>query len=146
MSLFNFSPSKFEMYAVCCVVALILSFVNFAFILYMWNSGPQDPVSDVLAISITMLEIVLGVLAVMLAVGAFAGFWMIKGSAVEAAREEARTRIDDIAPKLLEEARRLASENRGSVASQTGSPKLNIDDEQVVELINQSKRVEDDNQ
>ncbi len=40
--------------------------------------------------SITAIEVLLAVLAIILGVGAFAGFWMLKGSAQEAARVEAR--------------------------------------------------------
>lgn len=67
-------------------IATVLSIIDLALILLLWNSKAQDVDVNVLAVSITALEVVLGVLAVLLGIGAFAGFWMIRTSAVEAAR------------------------------------------------------------
>ncbi len=114
---------------VIALIALVLSVVSFFLILLLWNSNPQDVEVDTLSFSITVLETVLGVLAVLLAFGAFAGFWMIRTSAVEAAREEARRKIDEMAPELIKEAGRLAGASRGATEDQKPSLKISETDE-----------------
>lgn len=70
----------------------LLHFFWFVLILFMWNrQAPEaEAKSEVLAMSITTIEVLLAVLAIILGVGAFAGFWMLKGAAEEAARVEAQ--------------------------------------------------------
>lgn len=55
--------------------------------------------------SITMIEVLLATLAIVLGLGAFAGFWLLKGAAQDAAREEARKFLEREGAKLTEEMR-----------------------------------------
>jgi hypothetical protein len=120
-------------------VSLLLSLVNFFLILYLWNSGPQDPESEVLAFSMTALQVVLGVLAILLALGAFAGFWMIRTSAVEAAREEARRKVNELAPQLLEESRRAGTSGQSNAAD------VGISTEQATDVMRSAQKLTEDN-
>lgn len=132
---------------VLSVIALVLSIISFFLILLLWHSGPQKPDSDVLAISITALEVVLGVLAVLLAIGAFVGFWMIRSSATEAAREEARKKVEELAPELIRQANRISSSEKISGhQGDSNEPKLDITQDQESDVIDQSTPVGDDNQ
>ncbi|MDJ0629658.1 MAG: hypothetical protein QNJ44_15480 [Rhodobacter sp.] len=132
---------------ILALFALVLSIVSFFLILLLWNSTPQDVDVDVLAFSITALEVILGVLAVGLAFGAFAGFWMIKTSAVEASREEARRQVDKMVPDLLEQARRLGGSGPESPSlKQSGEPQVNISKSDADDVMRSAKRVGDDDQ
>lgn len=129
------------------VIGTVLGIINLALILLLWNSGPQDIDVNVLAISITALEVVLGILAVLLGIGAFAGFWMIRTSAVEAAREEARRKVDELAPVLIEQARRATEGGSGKMeSSNSNEPKVDITALEESKVVKKAKKVGDDNQ
>jgi len=82
---------------------IALQFVWFILILLVWNTSPaaNKPDLNILAVSITAVQIVLGALTIMLGVGAFFGFWMIKESAIAAAQREARNVINEKAAEMF---------------------------------------------
>ena len=97
------------LYAGLC--ALWLLNIAFIFIIsLLWHRSPQDVDITAADWSLAALETVLVVLTIVLALGAFAGFWLIRHSAVYAAREEARIearrRVDEELPRLIEEGHR----------------------------------------
>lgn len=91
------------------VIVGCLSLLNIGFIFtisLMWHRAPQDVDISAANWSLAVLETVLAVLALVLALGAFAGFWLVRHAAIDASREEARKRVDEELPRLFEEYRR----------------------------------------
>jgi len=86
--------------AVAIVVSLVVSFLALLFSFIAWNSPAPNaqPGADVLAASLTAIEIVLAVLGVGLAVAAIIGYGAVRGAAIRSARDEAQR----IAPGVLE--------------------------------------------
>lgn len=122
-------------------IALVLSIADFFLILLLWNSLPQDIDVNALSISITALEVVLAILAVLLAFGAFGGFWMIRAAAISAARDEAKRRIEEEAPRLLAEAQRTA----GTVpAAMAKTPRMNYTRQELQEILDAATPIKDD--
>lgn len=74
------------------LVAVVLGLVNLFLIVLLWNVSGQVSDIDSLSVSITVLEMFLAVVAL-------GGFWVIRGSAREAAATEAR----DIAKSQAEQ-------------------------------------------
>ena len=72
-------------------VLFFLQFLAFVLIMYRWNRDAPDgeAASNVLALSLTTIEILLALLAIILGAGAFFGFWMIRRDAITAAEDAA---------------------------------------------------------
>lgn len=72
-------------------VLFFLQSVAFVLILYRWNrDAPENEAkSAVLATSMTTIEVLLAILAIILGGGAFFGFWMIRREAITAAEDAA---------------------------------------------------------
>ena len=72
---------------------------------------------------------------------------MIRTSAVEAAREEARRKVDELAPALLEQARRATETSGRSLENtQSTAPKVDISALEASNVVKKAKKVGDDSQ
>lgn len=91
----NSNPEIFAIKVILGTV-FIISFVAFGFSLasFNLNGGTSDKV-DTFAISLTFVEIVLSVLAIILGLGGFIGFWMVRQAAIDSAATEARRYLDE---------------------------------------------------
>ena len=81
-----------------------LSIVGLFVSLLAFNMTDQHHDTDAIAISLTALEVVLALFAIMLGVVAIFGFWAVRGAAVAAAKREARVYLEEKAAGLFEEA------------------------------------------
>lgn len=84
-----------------------------------------------------IVSLILGLFALILGVVAFCGFWMIKGAAIEAAREAARLEINKKAPEMFYEAGKLSGE--GNQQSMVNFSEVDIEN-----IIGQATEVERD--
>lgn len=83
------------------LTSLLLSFVNFFLIILLWNSvSPETRSPDTLSLSVTIMGVVLGTLTIILGLGAFGGFWIVRRDAVLAAEDEARREARKVARKV----------------------------------------------
>jgi uncharacterized BrkB/YihY/UPF0761 family membrane protein len=98
-------------YHVLFPVAL-LTLVSFFLGLLAYNVA-SDPKQNVDAItwSLTVIEIVLALFAIMLGVVAIFGFWAVRGAAIASAKREARTYLDEKAGQMFEEVLRTRQTN-----------------------------------
>lgn len=86
-------------------VLWLLNIAQLGLILWMWNDDAYlDNLGfNTLAATMTAVEIVLTVMAILLAIGSFSGFWMIRQAAESAARQEAKKAADQVARETLKE-------------------------------------------
>lgn len=97
-----------------------LGVVNFFLVLLLWNVSGAEPKLDNLAVSLTVLEIFLAVIAV-------SGFFLIRSAAVKAAEEEARAEAGRLAPIV---ARRAAVDYLSLLQQKNGSkPVIDLNNE-----------------
>lgn len=87
------------------VIAVFLGLLNFGLILLYWNMGNPNPDWNSIAISLTVLEIFLALVAI-------AGFWLLRGEARAAAADEARS----VAAELRDSSAKRAEEVARSTA------------------------------
>lgn len=115
------------------VIAIVGLFVG----LLAWNSmSSLESNTDAIAWSLSALQIVLAVFAIMLAVGAVVGFWTIRSAALDAARNEARRYMEKHAPELLE-----AFKGNGGSPTETSKPSLpeNLNEEAILKEAKEEK-------
>ncbi|WP_420863583.1 hypothetical protein [Algirhabdus cladophorae] len=99
-------------------IAVILGFSNLLLILLLWNVSGSVSKTDTLAVSLTVLEIFLAVIAV-------SGFFLIRGAAMGKAEEEAssvaervaKLEVQDITPTIV---RRAVAEYMSHMDEQSG--------------------------
>jgi len=103
----------------CWLFACIaLNLINFSGMPLLWNSGPfEDPDIDTLSVAMTAAEVVLGALAIILGLGAFGGFWLVRRDAIAAAEEEARKTVKEQMEKLLRQQEAVVSKQSESAGS-----------------------------
>lgn len=72
--------------------------------LLAWNIA-SDPDTEInaITISLSVIQVVLALFALMLGVAAIFGFWAIRGAAVASAKREARTYLDEKAATMFTE-------------------------------------------
>ena len=88
----------------------LVTMIGFGFALAAFNISSNDLHNiDTFAISLTFIEIVLSVLAIILGLGAFGGFWLIRQAAEDSAAKEARRYLDASAKDLFYEVARTQS-------------------------------------
>lgn len=82
--------------------------------LLAWNlaSEPNAEISAI-TISLSVIQVVLALFALMLGVAAIFGFWAIRGAAVASAKREARSYLDDKAASMFGEVLRTKQTNVG---------------------------------
>lgn len=103
------------------LVACLLGFINLFLILLLWNVSGTARQIDSLSVSLTALQLFLGVVAL-------GGFFLFRTAAVRAAEEEARAEAQRLVPPV---ARRMAIEflnARTSDANSTSSTNDGIND------------------
>ena len=83
---------------------ILLSIFSLFFGLLAYNLTDATHDTDAIAISLTTIEVVLALFAIMLGIVAAFGFWAIRGAAVTAAKQEARLYLDEKAREMFEEA------------------------------------------
>lgn len=101
------------------IVSVSLGFINLMLILLFWNLSGQVAKLDTLAISLTVLEIFLAVIAV-------CGFFVIRGAAMRQAEEEAtivaekitKREVADITPPIV---RRTVAEYMSLLEQKSGT-------------------------
>lgn len=81
------ATTKWGFWKTCCIIMIAANTVMVTYILFTFNllSSIRDSLGNIdspIVFSLTLLQ-------TFIALGAFAGFWVIKGSAKEAAREAA---------------------------------------------------------
>ncbi|MEO9900349.1 MULTISPECIES: hypothetical protein [Alphaproteobacteria] len=108
-----------QRHRVWLIVQAIFLFLGFVLIALSWNFQVTDgkPNADVLAVSLTAIEVVLAVLAIILGAGAFFGFWMIREAAIAAAQREARQVIEEKAGAMFGEVTKLAASRESQTPS-----------------------------
>ena len=109
------------------IVHSALLFIGFVLFIFLWNLRQvpdQDDISE-LAISLTVLEIMLAALAIILGLGAFFGFWMIRDAAISQARSEAREYMEKNAADLIDAASKTKSPTANQMTSDMRNPMLN---------------------
>lgn len=136
----NASESKVEWYKnawnCCCFAALILAVLDLFFILLLWNFSGKKPDLDALAVSISILQMFVGVVAL-------GGFFLIRSAAQRAAEDEARSEFAKFEKTISDEvkavARRTALEyldstgmrhGNGTSSAETPSVMFALDDEE----------------
>lgn len=88
------------------LLALVLSGLNFFLIILWWLSANR-----LAKVEVDVLSWSLSVLQTLIAMGAFAGFWLVRGAAVHSAREMAKDIAEKEAKQVAEPvARRTAEE------------------------------------
>lgn len=89
-----------------------LSIVGLFVGLLAWNvaSGPGTEINAI-TISLSVLQVVLALFAIMLGVAAIFGFWAIRGAAVASAKREARSYLDEKAASMFDEVARTRQAN-----------------------------------
>ncbi len=80
-------------------ISIIGLFVGLA--AFNMRSAPHD--MDAITISLTVIEIVLAIFAIMLGIVAIFGFWAVRGAAVAAAKREAKSYLDLKATEMFAE-------------------------------------------
>lgn len=90
-----------------------------------------------------LLSISLTILGVVLAASAFAGFWMIRHAAMNAARNEAKEWIALEGPRLIDEYLRSAALNGRGEAS-GGSPAIHMSANEVNEVLDDAEEITED--
>lgn len=119
-------------------VVFLVALIAFGFSLASWNvSNQQNSNIDTLAISLTAIEIVLSVLAIILGLGAIGGFWLVRQAAIDSAAREARRYIEDNAANLFDETSRTKT---GNIAQQPNIP-ANLDQASV---LNGAEEIQDE--
>ena len=71
--------------------------------IFTWNALPGERNVDAITWSLTLIEVVLALFAIMLGIVAIFGFWAIRGAAVASAKREARFYLDEKAGALFQE-------------------------------------------
>lgn len=119
----------------------LLIFFAYVLILMLWNKSSfgGDSADAALATALTTIEIALAVLAIVLALGAFFGFWMVRESAERAARSEAVACIEKQLPDLLTSeliARAIGSDPRliAKIAREIDAVDFDIGDQSADEI------------
>lgn len=87
------------------------------------------------SIAISLVGIGLTALALVLASAAFFGFWMIRRAALDAARREARTWMDEEGPRLLDELVRRQG------ANPPAKPNINMTAEEISDVIEKAQEL-----
>jgi hypothetical protein len=122
----------------------ILVFVSLFVSILSWNSipGPERN-NDAISWSLSVLQIVLALFAIMLGVVAVFGFWSIRGAAVASAKREARIYLDEKAASMFENAR-----NTRGDSGRTESPKIptSMNEKEVLALAEEELRDGEDSQ
>jgi len=118
MPLKNSNPEVFAIKMILGAV-FIISCVAFGFSLasFNLNGGTPDKI-DTLAISLTFIEIVLSVLAIILGLGGFVGFWMVRQAAIDSAAIEARRYLNENARKAFSAA---STARAGNMSNSSGN-------------------------
>lgn len=89
-----------------------LSIVSLFVGLLAWNVASEpDTEINAITISLSVIQVVLALFAIMLGVAAIFGFWAIRGAAVASAKREARAYLDEKAAKMFEEVARTRQAN-----------------------------------
>ena len=90
------------------VVSIVALFVG----ILSWNAA-SDPYNEISAITISLsvIQVVLALFAIMIGVAAISGFWAIRGAAVAAAKNEARQYLDTKAADMFKEVSRTKQVN-----------------------------------
>lgn len=79
-----------------------LSIVGFFIALLSWNSlSDPDNHANAITWSLSVLQIVLAIFAIILGIGALFGFWLLREAAITSAEREAREYLDRKAGELL---------------------------------------------
>lgn len=81
-----------------------LSIVGFFIALLSWNSlSDPDNHANAITWSLSVLQIVLAIFAIILGIGALFGFWLLREAAITSAEREAREYLDRKAGELFEQ-------------------------------------------
>jgi len=126
----------------CWLIAQsVFLLIGFVLILFLWNrsASVSESGSEVLATALTAVEVLLAVFALFLGVGALGGFWLLRAVVIEAARDEARKRLDVIGPELLRETGRVT----GSKGERQNAAVGDLDEETI---ISSAEEVTEDNE
>ena len=122
-----------------CVVLIIYGILHF-FALYAIFIDDQHSTFSPLNMpsieaSLVAIELILVVLTIVLALGAFSGFWMLKNYAISAAEDIAAKRAEDIAAKRMDKLAADFEEHQNKerplsvpLKRQTQNPSINQND------------------
>ncbi|MEO3416133.1 hypothetical protein AAFO92_15890 [Roseovarius sp. CAU 1744] len=82
---------------------VVLTIVSLFVSIFTWNSMDGHREVEAITWSLTVIEIVLALFAIMLGIVAIFGFWAIRGAAVASAKREARAYLDEKAAQMFQQ-------------------------------------------